>query len=184
VGMLLAFILQGYTILQILQFTVFGFSLDEGGVFNDIVKGGGILSMVKIALIVLISSAYSGIFEGTQMLKEIQKVLDTIADRFGIFVSIIISSLITASLGCTQTIAILLTNQLVKDTYSRQKRDKQELAVDIENSAVVISPLVPWNIAAAVPAATLTATAGFIPFAIYLYLIPICNLIIKKLKSK
>jgi len=56
--------------------------------------------------------------------------------------------------------------------------------LDIENSAVVISPLVPWNIAAGVPAATLTATAGFIPFAFYLYLIPISNLIIKKLKNR
>ena len=184
VGMLLAFILQGYSVQQILKYTVFGFSLDDGGVFNDIIKGGGILSMMKIALIVLISSAYSGIFEGTQMLKEIQKVLDVIANRYGIFVATIISSIITASLGCTQTIAILLTNQLVKDNYYKQKRDKQELALDIENSAVVISPLVPWNIAAGVPAATLTATAGFIPFAFYLYLIPISNLIIKKLKNR
>lgn len=184
VAMLLAYILQGYSITQILQYTAIGFSLDSGGVFNDIIKGGGILSMLKIALIVLISSAYSGIFEGTEMLKEIQKVLDTIAERYGLFVSMIISSLITASLGCTQTIAILLTNQLVKATYFKQKRDKQELALDIENSAVVISPLIPWNIAAGVPAATLTATAGFIPYAFYLYLIPICNLIIKKLKNK
>jgi NhaC family Na+:H+ antiporter len=77
----------------------------------------------------------------------------------------------------------LLTNQLIKDTYKKQNRDKYELAIDIENSAVVISPMIPWNIAGAVPAAALTATAGFIPFAFYLYLIPICNLIAKKLKS-
>jgi Na+:H+ antiporter, NhaC family len=57
------------------------------------------------------------------------------------------------------------------------------LALDIEDTAVVLAPLVPWNIAGAVPAAALTATAGFIPFAFYLYLIPICDLITKKLKS-
>jgi NhaC family Na+:H+ antiporter len=182
-GMLLAFILQGHSIPDILKYTVFGFNLEGGGIFNDIIKGGGILSMVKISLIVMISSAYSGIFEGTQMLKEIQRVLEGIADRYGIFVSIMISSLITASLGCTQALAILLTNQLIKDTYKKQKRDKYELAIDIENSAVVLAPLIPWNIGGAVPAAALTATVGWIPYAFYLYLIPICTLISKKLKS-
>jgi NhaC family Na+:H+ antiporter len=182
-GMLLAFILQGHSIPDIFKYTVFGFNLEGGGIFNDIIKGGGILSMVKISLIVMISSAYSGIFEGTQMLKEIQRVLEAIADRYGIFISIIISSLITASLGCTQALAILLTNQLIKDTYKKQKRDKYELAIDIENSAVVLAPLIPWNIGGAVPAAALTATVGWIPYAFYLYLIPICTLISKKLKS-
>ncbi|MDF2840012.1 MAG: Na+/H+ antiporter NhaC-like protein [Clostridia bacterium] len=184
IGILLAVVLQGYTIPDILQYTVFGFSLEGADIFNDIIKGGGILSMVKIALIVLISSAYSGIFEGTQMLKEIQRVLDIIADRYGIFVATIISSLITASLGCTQALAILLTNQLIKDTYMKQKRDKYELAVDIENSAVVLAPLIPWNIGGAVPAAALTANIGFVPYAFYLYLIPIYHLIVKKLKEK
>ena len=183
IGMFLAFILQGYSILHILKYTMVGFSLDNGGALNDIIKGGGILSMLKIALIVMISSAYSGIFEGTQILKEIERVLDTIARRYGIFTSTIITSLITASLGCTQALAILLTNQLISNTYKKEKRDKYELALDIEDTAVVLSPLIPWNIAGAVPAAALTATAGFIPFAFYLYLIPICNLIAKRLKS-
>jgi NhaC family Na+:H+ antiporter len=182
IGMLLAFLLQGYSIPNILKYAAVGFTLDGTGVFNDIIKGGGILSMLKIGLIVLISSAYSGIFEGTQMLKEIKRVLEIIADRYGIFVATTISGLITASLGCTQALAILLTNQLIKDAYKKQNRDKYELAVDIENSAVIISPLIPWNIAGAVPAAALTATIGFLPFAFYLYLIPICNLIAKMLK--
>jgi Na+:H+ antiporter, NhaC family len=183
IGMLLAFILQGYSIQYILKYAVLGFSLDKPGVLNDIIKGGGILSMLKIALIVMISSAYSGIFEGTQMLKEIEKALDTIARKYGIFTATIITSVITASLGCTQALAILLTNQLISSTYKKQNRDKYELALDIEDTAVVLAPLIPWNIAGAVPAAALTATAGFIPFAFYLYLIPICNLITKKLKS-
>ncbi|MDF2533789.1 MAG: Na+/H+ antiporter NhaC-like protein, partial [Clostridia bacterium] len=169
---------------NILKYSIFGFNLEGAGIFNDIIKGGGILSMIKISLIVMISSAYSGIFEGTQMLREIQRVLEVIAEKYGIFVSIIISSLITASLGCTQALAILLTNQLIKDTYYKQKRDKYELAIDIENSAVVIAPLIPWNIGGAVPAATLAASVGFIPYAFYLYLIPIYSLMVKKFKKK
>jgi len=181
-GMLLAYLLQGYSMLDIVKYALLGFNLENGGAFNDIIKGGGIMSMVKISLIVMISSAYSGIFEGTQMLKEIQKLLEFIANKYGLFVSMILSSLITASLGCTQALAILLTNQLIKDTYKKHNKDKYELAIDLENSAVVISPLIPWNIGGAVPAAMLTATVGFIPYAFYLYIIPLYTLIVKTIK--
>lgn len=184
IAMVEAFIFQGYSITQILKYTMFGFSLDTPGFFNDIIKGGGILSMLKIALIVLISSAYSGIFEGTRMLKEIQSFLEKIAEKYGIFTSTILTSIITAALGCTQAIAILLTDQLISNVYEREKKDKYELAQDIENTAVVLAPLVPWNIAGAVPAAALTATVGFIPYTFYLYLIPLYILITKGLRKR
>lgn len=184
IAMVEAFILQGYSIMQILNYTMFGFSLDNPGFFNDIIKGGGILSMLKIALIVLISSAYSGIFEGTDMLKEIQRFLEKIAEKYGLFTSTIFTSLITAALGCTQAIAILLTEQLTSNVYQRENSDKYELAQDIENTAVVLAPLVPWNIAGAVPAAALTATIGFIPYAFYLYLIPLYILINKSFRKR
>jgi NhaC family Na+:H+ antiporter len=45
--------------------------------------------------------------------------------------------------------------------------------VDIENSAVVIAPLIPWNIAGLVPATVILADASFIPYAVYLYLLPL-----------
>lgn len=183
-GMVLAFVLQGYSVTQILKYTFVGFDLDKSGFFYDIIKGGGVLSMLKTALIVMISSAYSGIFEGTRMLKEIQRVLDNIARKYGVFAATILTALITASLGCTQALAILLTNQLIAETYKKEGRDKYELAQDVENTAVVLSPLVPWNIAGAVPAAALSATIGFMPFAFYLYLIPIWNLIAKKFQKK
>lgn len=176
-GMILAFVLQGYSVTNILKYTFLGFSLEKTGFFYDIIKGGGVLSMAKTALIVLISSAYSGIFEGTRMLKEIQRVLDNIADKYGTFTAAILTGFITASLGCTQALAILLTNQLIAETYKKKGRDKYELAQDLENTAVILSPLVPWNIAGAVPAATLSATVGFMPYAFYLYLIPLWNLI-------
>lgn len=184
IAMVLAFVLQGFSFIQILNYTVFGFSMDSAGILNDIIKGGGIISMMKIAFIVLISSAYSGIFEETDMLKEIQGLLETIAVKLGIFNATIFTSIITAALGCTQAISILLTNQLIGSIYKNKKIDNEELALDIEDTSVVLSPLIPWNIAGAVPAAALTATVGFIPYAFYLYLIPLCDLIIKGYKKR
>jgi len=55
--------------------------------------------------------------------------------------------------------------------YEREKLDRSQLATDIENTAVVLSPLIPWNIAGLVP----MTDSGFIPYAVYLYLLPLCN---------
>ncbi|MEO0989079.1 MAG: hypothetical protein AAFY20_26580, partial [Cyanobacteria bacterium J06639_14] len=41
--------------------------------------------------------------------------------------------------------------------------------------AVVLAPLVPWNIAGLVPATVLLTDAGFVPYAVYLYLLPLLN---------
>lgn len=182
IAMILAYTLQGYSIIEIFKFALFGFSMEDSGFLRDIIRGGGVISMLNVAFIVLISSAYSGIFEGTNMLKEIQNFLETIAEKYGIFAASIFTGIITAALGCTQAIAILLTNQLIGNVYEREGRDKYELAQDLENTAVVLAPLVPWNIGGAVPAATLTATIGFLPYAFYLYLIPLYGLVMDSVK--
>ena len=79
-------------------------------------------------------------------------------------------------------LAVMLTYQLVKDMYASADMDKYELAVDLENTAIIISALIPWNIAGAVPAAALTAGSSYILYSFYLYLIPLVNLIMRRFK--
>ncbi|MEO0406090.1 MAG: Na+/H+ antiporter NhaC family protein [Cyanobacteria bacterium P01_A01_bin.135] len=90
----------------------------------------------------------------------------------------------TALFGCTQTIAILLTQQLVARNYAGDGSPNaaETLALDLENTVVVVSPLIPWNIAGLVPATVLMTDAGFIPFAVYLYLQPLVVLAQLRLK--
>jgi NhaC family Na+:H+ antiporter len=45
-----------------------------------------------------------------------------------------------------------------------------------------MSPLIPWNIAGAVPAAALTADNSYVLYSFYLYLMPLVNLVMKKFK--
>ncbi|MCT7443484.1 hypothetical protein N5V56_23665, partial [Escherichia coli] len=79
----------------------------------------------------------------------------------------------------------VLTTQLMKKSYEDKNIDKYELAIDLENTAIVLSALIPWNIAAFVPTTTMEVSRiGFIPYAFYLYLIPICNIIFLKILEK
>lgn len=54
-------------------------------------------------------------------------------------------------------------------------------ATDLENSVVVLAPLVPWSIAGAVPLASAGAPEQSLLAACYLYLIPLYSLVRKLL---
>ena len=66
--------------------------------------------------------------------------------------------------------------QLLESAYD----DREELAMDIENSGILIAGLIPWSIACSIPLAMLGAGNGAILYAFLLWLIPICYLGTKK----
>ena len=172
-GFLISIFFQGYSFFKVLEFSVGGFFLAKDNPLYNIISGGGILSMLKVALIVFFSSTLTGLFEGTDAFSFIDKYMERVKTRSGTLFSTVIVSIVSAVFGCTQVMAIILTEQIVKKTYKKKNLDSYELAVDIENTAVVLSPLIPWNIAGLVPATTLGVTSGFIPFAFYLLVLPV-----------
>ncbi|MEG4347487.1 Na+/H+ antiporter NhaC family protein [Microcoleus sp. A003_D6] len=180
-GSAIGIFVQGYSPIDILQFALTGFKLESSSTLKDIVVGGGILSMVKVSTVVIVSTAFAGIFSGTRTLDFLQVYLNKARSRGDLFLATTAISILSAAFGCTQTIAILLTHQLVEEKYRKDGLDDYQLAVDLENTAVVISPLIPWNIAGLVPATVLGVNSDFIPYAFYLYLIPLFNLIQMKL---
>ena len=175
VSILIALSLQHYQLAQIIQFICTGFQLEQNTPIRSILLGGGILSMLKVSIIVLISTAISGLLSGTAALKIVEKFLRSIHSRSHLFGGTTLIGTGAAAFGCTQTIAILLTQELVCQKYDQVQLAADYLATDLENTVVVISPLIPWNIAGLVPATILMTDSGFIPFACYLYLIPLCN---------
>ncbi|MGB3614064.1 MAG: Na+/H+ antiporter NhaC family protein [Elainellaceae cyanobacterium] len=197
----IAMVVQGRPPLDLLEFALTGFRLSPGEPLAGVFGGGGLVAMARVCGVVLASTALAGIVAGTGLLGSLDKRLghseqgDRDASAAGHerrFVATGLVGIVTAMFGCTQTIAILLTQQLVQPQYHRhhgfqdgseqgedsgRKADKvpssPALALDLENTVVVLSPLVPWNIAGLVPATVLMTDAGFIPFAVYLYLQPL-----------
>lgn len=139
-------------------------------------NGGGITSMLKVGAIVCISSSYSGIFQATGILNGFQKMVCLLADRTKPYFAVLVTSILTSVMACNQTLAIMLTDQL----YSRTEPDKLRFANNLEDSAVIIAPLVPWSIACAVPLTAAGAPGYSVLFAVFLYLLPLCDLVLKK----
>ncbi len=182
-SLILGMFYQSYSLLQLIKFAFFGFSLESTSPLTSILNGGGMFSMIKVSVVVIISTLFAGIIAGTRIVETIESFLIKPSSRSNLFLNTVIVGLASAAFGCTQTIAILLTQQLVKEKYEKGQLDRYELATDLENTVVVLSPLIPWNIAGLVPATILMTNAGFIPYAFYLYSLPLFSFIHFKLSE-
>ena len=88
--------------------------------------------------------------------------------RIGRYRATLLTSIPAGMVACNQTLAILLTDQLCREEYE----DSRELAIDLEDTAVITSPLIPWCIAGAVPLTMVGAPLTALLLACYLWLIP------------
>ena len=174
IGFVLGIFFQDYSFVKLINFVVFGFNLEPRTDLSEVVTGGGIFSMLQVSIVVILSTSLSGLITGTKTLAAVENIINKASSRSRLFLGTITVGVASAAFGCTQTLAILMTHQLVKEKY-QQQLDNYQLATDIENTAVVLSPLIPWNIAGLVPATILMTDSGFIPYAVYLYLIPLFN---------
>ena len=80
----------------------------------------------------------------------------------------------------SQDVTEFMCNDLLTKPYLETGGDRQELAIDIENSTIVIVGLVPWAIACSVPLTFFGVGYGALPWSMYLYLIPLCYIFTKK----
>ena len=135
-------------------------------------SGGGFLSMLRVYLIVGISSCYSGMFEGTGFLNGIEALMEKLGSRITPYGTTLLTSIVTSAIFYNQTLAIMLTSQLCGESNP----EKSSFALDLENTVVVIAPMIPWSIAGAVPLAAIGAPNSSIGVVFYLYLLPLWGL--------
>jgi Na+:H+ antiporter, NhaC family len=154
------------------QALIFGYHCPDAQV-APLIDGGGVVSMIKVMLIVCISSSYSGIFQETGLLNGAHQVIRRIADRVGGFAATLITSMVTSCVACNQTLSIMLTDQLCRNI----EQDEQRHAINLEDTSVVVAPLVPWSIAGAVPLASVGAPTASLLLACFLYLLPLTGLL-------
>lgn len=171
VSCLLCLFMQNITIIELVHIMVWGYQIDNvelAGIFN----GGGILAMLKVIAIVCISATYSGIFSGTDILKGLKSSIASSSKYLNVFGSTLLTSFCTAIISCNQTLTIILTYLLCRDLTT----DNKELAINLEDTAVVFSPLIPWSVACAATLIAAGAPTLSIVLACYLYLIPLWRL--------
>lgn len=174
VSILICFVIQKTDFFDLIKYIIFGY--ENSSSLSDIIKGGGIISMLKTCYIIVISCCLTGFFSGLNIFSGLEKSLQKLnLNRTKLFLVTLILGLIISAIGCSQTISFILTLEILRDTY--KDYENEDIAMEFSDSAIVTSALVPWCIAALVPTSVLNiSNYKFIPYAIFLYITPICHL--------
>ena len=182
-ALLISIFVQGESLSDYLRYMIYGFSLDKSDPLYTIIKGGGIISMLRTSLIVFLASIIAGIVEETEMLNKIEDITQRADSRYGIFRNVFITSIFTAAVGCSQTFAVMLTHLLNKKAYEKNNLDNLSLAMDLENTAILIAALIPWNAALLTPMTILGSDISCIPYLAYIYILPVSNLLYLRFRN-
>lgn len=175
---LVTIFVQHTTVAKAVKYAVFGYEVP--GEMGRIFSGGGMISMVEVCLIILISCSYSAIIEETQMFHGIQDLLAKGCRRTGRVFMTFISGLGFSAVFCNQSVATIMCAIMLEKPYEDTGGDNQELAIDIENTTIVTTGWIPWSIFIAVPLNMLDAPIAAIPFAVFIFFMPVCHMLTKK----
>jgi NhaC family Na+:H+ antiporter len=175
---LVAVFLQGMDPRDLISTALLGY-VPSVPALEGVLSGGGVISMVTPLCIVSVSSTFSGLFDGTGLLDHLKSKAARLQEVLTPVGGLTVVSVLTSLIACNQTLAILLSHTLCKEG-----QPPEDLALDLENTAVILAPLVPWSIAGAVPVASIGAPTRCLLAACYLYLIPLWNVGISLLRRR
>lgn len=178
ISFIIAMFIQRDSIVALINYCIFGYHHPNERL-NLMMKGGGILSMVNVSLIVGISSSYSGIFKETKMLVSLKKYLKDFSKKTSSYFVIFLSSIISGAIACNQSLGTILTNELCGELV-----EKQKMAIILENTIVLLAGLIPWNIAMEVPLKAIDVGIMAGVYAFYLYFLPLWNLILGVIEER
>lgn len=172
---LLAAGMQGFSAGEVLAAAWSGYH-PRSEALAAVLSGGGVTSMTSSYVIVALTGLYAGILEGTGTLAPLSGRAEALAGKIGRFPAMIAVSTLCAAVLCNQAVTSMMGAQLLEGAYT----DREELAMDIENSGILIAGLIPWSIACSIPLAMLGAGNSAILYAFLLWLIPLCYLVTKR----
>lgn len=176
-GILFSKFLQGYSASEILHFLIYGFTLDPSNPLSALLKGGGILNIIDVVIIVICAIflvhllIHSGIID--VIIGEFIKTIESprqLIQKTGIL------SMMLTVLTCDQTVGIFLPIKVLRDQYDAYGIPREILFRNISDTGIVIAPILPWNINYLIIIGIIGTGIHFIPYAAFCYISPILAL--------
>ncbi len=157
-----------------------GYTVDtefEG--LNTLLSGGGMESMLNTIWLIMVALAFGGIMNITGFLGRLIEPLRRRAksDR-GAMGAVGTTAIGINILAADQYLAIVLTGNVYKYDFRRRGIAPQSLSRQIEDTATVTSPLIPWNSCGAYAAGVLgVETIAYFPWCFFNLINPVLSFI-------
>lgn len=162
-------------------------AIDTGNeALNELVSTGGMTGMLNTIFLIISAVTFGGALVGSGMLQSLTEMLTRFIRKRVTMVSAtvgtgIFSNMITGD----QYLSIILTSSLYKDLYRNKGYEPKLLSRSVEDSATVVSVLVPWNSCGMTQSTVLNvSTLTYLPYCLFNLISPLMSIIIAAIGYK
>ena len=154
-------------------------SLDTGlEALNDLVSTGGMSGMMDTIWLILCAMCFGGAMSASRMLKSfLQAIFSKLMHtRFGLVLSTVLNGIFLNLATGDQYVSIILTATMFREKYEEEGYESRLLSRSCEDSATVVSVLIPWNTCGMTQASVLgVATIVYLPFCFFNLISPVMS---------
>lgn len=153
---------------------------------NNLVATRGMGGMLDTIWLIICAMCFGGVMYGSGMLSALAQSFVRVARRTVSVVGSTVCSGIFFNLATgDQYISIILTGKLFKQLYDDRGLEGRLLSRSVEDSATVVSVLIPWNSCGMTQSTVLgVATLTYMPYCIFNLVSPIMSVIIAAIGYK
>ena len=162
-------------------------AIDTGNAaLNSLVATRGMTGMLNTVFLIIAASTFGGTLVGSGMLQSLTDALVRFVRRRVTMVASTVGTGIFANMITgDQYLSILLTSSLYKKLYHERGYESKLLSRSVEDSATVVSVLIPWNSCGMTQATVLkVATLEYLPYCFFNLLSPLMSIFIAAIGYK
>lgn len=157
-----------------------GFVADTGSAaVDELLSGGGMQGMLNTIWLIITALAFGGIMNHTGFLgKLIEPLRRRTKTPRGAMASTGVTAIGINAVAGDQYLALVLTGNVFKEEFKNRGIAPQTLSRQIEDTATVTSPLIPWNSCGAYASGVLgVTTLAYLPFAFFNWINPMISFV-------
>ena len=142
--------------------------------------------MLGTVFLIIAAGTFGGTLVGSGMLQSLTEMLTKFIRRRVTMVASTVGTGIFANMVTgDQYLSIILTSSLYKDLYKSRGYENKLLSRSVEDSATVVSVLIPWNSCGMTQATVLkVATLEYLPYCFFNLLSPLMSIFIAAIGYK
>ncbi|MBR5864554.1 MAG: sodium:proton antiporter [Alistipes sp.] len=162
-------------------------SIETGNeLLNNLVATRGMGGMMDTIWLIICAMCFGGVMYGSGMLSAISQIFLRVARRTASVVGSTVGSGLFFNLTTgDQYISIILTGKLFKQLYDERGLEGRLLSRSVEDSATVVSVLIPWNSCGMTQSTVLgVATMTYMPYCIFNLVSPVMSVVVAALGYK
>lgn len=176
VGGIIAVVLQGATMTDLINAAHYGFESETGiETVDNLLSRGGLDHMMWTISLIMCALGFGGIMERCGYLESVLHALSKIINNVtGLVASTIFASLFGNLFLGDQFLGIVVPGRMFKPAYDRLKLAPRMLSRTLEDCGTLTSPLIPWTACGGYMVSMLGVKASaYLPYAILNWLNPV-----------